>query len=48
MARDALQKIPNVKALYGEEIESQSNYKKQSTDLQTLEVRSHTMLTSHF
>lgn len=39
MARDALQKIPNVKALYGEEIESQSNYKRQSTDLQTLEVR---------
>lgn len=39
MARDALQEIPNVKALYGEEIESQSSYKKQSTDLQTLEVR---------
>ena len=39
MARDALQGIPNVKALYGEEIESQINYKKQSTDLQTLEVR---------
>lgn len=39
MARDALQKIPNVKAHYGEEIESQSNYKRQSTDLQTLEVR---------
>lgn len=39
MARDALQKIPNVKALYGEEIESQISYGKQSTDLQTLEVR---------
>lgn len=39
MARDALQKIPNVKALYGEEIESQASYRKQSTDLQTLEVR---------
>lgn len=39
MARDALQKIPNVKAHYGEEIESQSSYRKQSTDLQTLEVR---------
>ncbi len=38
MARDALQKIPNVKAIYGEEIERQSNYKRQSTDLQTLEV----------
>ncbi len=39
MARDALQEIPSVEALYGEEIESQSSYKKQSTDLQTLEVR---------
>lgn len=39
MSRDALQEIPNVKAIYGEEIESQSNYKMQSTDLQTLEVR---------
>lgn len=39
MARDALQEIPNVKALYGEEIESQTSYKKRSTDLQTLEVR---------
>lgn len=39
MARDALQKIPSVKALYGEEIESQSSYRNQSTDLQTLEVR---------
>ena len=39
MARDALQEIPSVKALYGEEIESQSRYKKQLTDLQTLEVR---------
>lgn len=39
MARDALQAIPSVKALYGEEIESQNSYKKQSTDLQTLEVR---------
>lgn len=39
MARDALQKIPNVKAVYGEEIEEITSYKKQSTDLQTLEVR---------
>ncbi len=39
MARNALQKIPNVKAIYGEEIEEISSYKKQSTDLQTLEVR---------
>ena len=38
-ARDALKRIPNVEALYGEEIESQRSYKKQSTDLQTLEVR---------
>lgn len=39
MARNALQKIPTVKAVYGEEIESIISYKKQSTDLQTLEVR---------
>jgi len=39
LARDALQEVPNVKAIYGEEIEGQTNYKKQSTDLQTLEVR---------
>jgi len=39
MARDALKKIPNVQAVYGEEIEELTSYKKQSTDLQTLEVR---------
>lgn len=39
MARKALQEIPNVKAVYGEEIESLTSYKKQSIDLQTLEVR---------
>lgn len=39
MARDALQEMPNVKAIYGEEIEGLTNYKRQSTDLQTLEVR---------
>lgn len=39
MAREALQKIPNVKAFYGEDIENITSYKKQSTDLQTLEVR---------
>jgi hypothetical protein len=38
-ARDALIKIPNVEAIFGEEIEGESSYKKQSTDLQTLEIR---------
>ncbi len=38
-ARDALLKIPNVNALYGEQIEGQGSYRKQSTDLQTLEAR---------
>jgi hypothetical protein len=38
-ARDALLKIPNVDALYGEQIEGQGSYRKQSTDLQTLEAR---------
>lgn len=39
LARDALQSIPNVAAVYGEEIEAQTSYRRQSTDLQTLEVR---------
>lgn len=39
MARSCLEEIPNVIAVYGEEIESLSSYKKQSTDLQTLEAR---------
>lgn len=38
-ARDELQKVPNVQAVYGEEIEYQSNFKSQKTDLQTLEVK---------
>lgn len=39
LAREALQKVPNVRALYGEEIENESSYSKKSTDLQTLEVQ---------
>ncbi|XWN31852.1 MAG: retron St85 family effector protein [Devosia sp.] len=38
-ARDALTNVPNVKAIYGEEIETQTRYRRQRTDLQTLEAR---------
>ncbi|MFZ2871649.1 retron St85 family effector protein [Zavarzinia sp.] len=38
VARKELERIPNVKAIYGEEIESLFNYNKRSTDLQTLEI----------
>ncbi len=39
IARDALSEVPNVKIVYGEEIEDLPGYTKQSTDLQTLEAR---------
>ncbi len=39
LARDALLSVPNVDAIYGEDIEKQLQYKQQGTDLQTLEAR---------
>lgn len=39
LAKNSLHAVPNVKAVYGEDIEKLFNYKKQSTDLQTLEVK---------
>lgn len=39
LARDALQGVPGVSAIYGEEIESRGQYRRQGTDLQTLEAR---------
>lgn len=38
-AKEALQKVPSVKAIYGEEIEGEYQYRKLGTDLQTLEAR---------
>ena len=38
-AREALQCVPSVKAIYGEEIEAQHSYRNIGTDLQTLEAR---------
>lgn len=39
LVRESLESIRNVKVVYGEEIENEYSYKKQSTDLQTLEAR---------
>lgn len=39
LARKSLESIKKVKVVYGEEIEAEYSYKKQSTDLQTLEAR---------
>ena len=39
LARKALRQVPNVSAIYGEEIEKQFRYRKLGTDLQTLEAR---------
>ncbi len=39
LVRNKLKSIKNVEVIYGEEIESEYLYKKQSTDLQTLEAR---------
>ena len=38
LARKALSDVPNVKTIYGEEIEKEISYKKQGKDLQTLEA----------
>lgn len=38
MAREHLESLPNVEAIYGEEIESKYSYKNRNTDLQTLEA----------
>ncbi|WP_406721709.1 retron St85 family effector protein (plasmid) [Thioclava litoralis] len=38
-ARETLQSVPKVKAIYGEEIESQFSYRNKALDLQTLEVQ---------
>ncbi|URQ74640.1 MAG: retron St85 family effector protein [Candidatus Ochrobactrum gambitense] len=39
IAKSSLKNIENVEVVYGEEIEKQFRYKKQATDLQTLEAR---------
>lgn len=38
-SKEALQRVPSVEAIYGEEIEDKYSYRKLGTDLQTLEAR---------
>lgn len=39
LARKALEQVPNVRAIYGEEIEKLTLFRRQGTDLQTLEAK---------